>query len=103
MLSKVLKKEVCAECRFCCSFRTQSLWELPKLSAQFMEKYKTKSDGSEIRYIVSEKGDGVTDLRDCYQTDDPSEEVPCPFSMFRRAVSFRPKTSRLNAVHGRFA
>ena len=79
MLSKVLKKEVCAECRFCCSFRRQSLWELPKLSAQFMEKYKTKSDGSEIRYIVSDKGDGVTDLRNCYRTDDPSEEVPCPF------------------------
>ena len=79
MLSKVLKKEVCAECRFCCSFRRQSLWELPGLSTEFMEKYKTGSDGSPINYIVSGEGRGVTDLRNGYQTDDPNEEVPCPF------------------------
>ena len=37
MLSKVLKKETCAECRFCCSFRRCSLWETPLFPKEVMD------------------------------------------------------------------
>ena len=38
MLSKVLSKESCAECRFCCSFRRCSLWETPLFPKDECEK-----------------------------------------------------------------
>ena len=82
MLSKVLSKESCANCRFCCSFRRQSLWELPRLPLGFTEKYKTDTDGNPIKYEFGEdrgKGFAVTDLTGKYKTDDPEEEVKCPF------------------------
>ena len=82
MLSEVLSKESCAKCRFCCSFRRSSLWELPRLPEEFTEKYKTDADGNEIRYLFGEC-DGVryavTDLTGGYKTEDPEEEVRCPF------------------------
>ncbi len=82
MLSKVLKKEDCAGCRFCCSFRRQSLWELPRLTTEFADGHKQAFDGSTIDYITTDHDSGrfcVTDLTGGYQTDDPEEEVACPF------------------------
>ena len=38
MLSKVLSKETCAKCRFCCSFRRCSLWETPLFPKNECEK-----------------------------------------------------------------
>jgi len=29
MLSKILSKDECASCKFCCAFRRQSAWETP--------------------------------------------------------------------------
>ncbi|MDD7417839.1 MAG: hypothetical protein SPI86_00170 [Treponemataceae bacterium] len=49
MLSKILSKEQCAQCKFCCSFRRQSLWESP--------------------FVPSCN----------YKTQDPSEEIPCDY------------------------
>lgn len=60
MLSEILSKETCAKCRFCCSFRRQSLWETPVLSEGFMKKYMIGVDGKEIRYRVYEYPVGVT-------------------------------------------
>lgn len=78
MLSKVLQKSTCAECRFCCAFRRSSLWETPLFPAQTMEKL----DGGRARFVVRIQ-DGVRygqlDLAAGYQTDDPAEEVPCAF------------------------
>lgn len=82
MLSKVLSKESCAGCRFCCSFRRSSLWELPRLPVGFTEKYRTDTAGREIPYLFGEcegVGFAVTDLTGGYATDDPEEEVKCPF------------------------
>ena len=42
MLSKVLKKETCAECRFCCSFRRCSLWETPLFPKEVMDSLEKK-------------------------------------------------------------
>ena len=39
MLSKVLSKETCAKCRFCCSFRRCSLWETPLFPKNECEKF----------------------------------------------------------------
>lgn len=82
MLSKVLSKQSCASCGFCCSFRRQSLWELPRVPAEFAEKYKTGFDGEPVEYTFGEENGcryAVTELHGRYKTDDPEEEVLCPF------------------------
>lgn len=82
MLKSVLKSEECASCRFCCSFRRQSLWELPRLPMDYADKYKTNYLGEKITYdVIDENGQKylVTGLSDKYKTDDSEEEVPCPF------------------------
>ena len=82
MLSGILNKEDCANCRFCCSFRRVSLWELPKLPESFLEKYGSNLRGEKVNYIINRTDDerwAVTDLTGSYRTDDPDEEAPCPF------------------------
>lgn len=43
MLSKILSREECAECRLCCSFDSYDLWETPvitkKLASQILQEY----------------------------------------------------------------
>lgn len=56
MLSKILSKSECAACKFCCSFRRQSLWETPVF--EWRERLNLLPE---------------------YKTDDPEEEVPCPY------------------------
>lgn len=56
MLSKILSKKDCANCKFCCSFRRQSLWETPVF--EWREKLN---------------------LLPLFKTDDPEEEVPCTY------------------------
>lgn len=78
MLSKVLKRAACAECRFCCSFRRQSLWETPLFPMETVEKYR----GEGIRFLNCGEGDtryGRMDLEGNYRTEDDKEEVPCSF------------------------
>lgn len=82
MLGKVLSKASCAKCGFCCSFRRKSLWELPKVPAGFAEKYPKDINGEKILYSFGKyKGVryAVTELGGKYTTDDPEEEVRCPF------------------------
>ncbi|MCR4780096.1 MAG: hypothetical protein K5876_03270 [Ruminiclostridium sp.] len=82
MLSKVLSKEACAKCGFCCSFRRQSLWELPRMPESFAGEHPVGASGEAIVYEYgAENGSRfcVTDLRGGYRTDDPEEEVRCPF------------------------
>ena len=38
MLSTILSKKQCAACKFCCSFRRQSLWETPLFPPEVVEK-----------------------------------------------------------------
>jgi hypothetical protein len=99
MLGKVLKKETCAECRFCCSFRRCSLWETPLFPMETVEKL-ADSDSSEnsisgkmgedklsqtdkkiefIRQTVGGAACGQMDLNYKYKTDDPQEEAACEF------------------------
>ena len=82
MLSQLLKKEQCALCGFCCSFRRQSLWELPRLPLEFTQEHRTGYNGESVKYRIETSGGdswAVTDIRDRYASDDPDEEVRCPF------------------------
>lgn len=74
MLSKVLSKETCANCRFCCAFRRSSLWEAPKIPKSVTEKYPEYSKdftsfGDYSRMMLATK----------YTSDSIDEEVPCLF------------------------
>ena len=82
MLSGILKKEDCAVCRFCCSFRRTSLWETPVFTKENIDAIKADPslDDSVLNVI---KKDGYCfakyDFSGKYKTDDVSEEAPCPY------------------------
>ena len=78
MLSKVLKRAACAECKFCCSFRRQSLWETPLFPMETVEKLEREG----YHFIKCMEGDaryGRMDLEGCYRTEDSEEEARCSF------------------------
>ena len=74
MLSSILSKKQCANCKFCCSFRRQSLWETPLFPSEVVEKLSQPNEYG----VVGEFRDGQIVI-DGYRTTDPEEEVPCPF------------------------
>lgn len=81
MLSKILSKEDCAACRFCCSFRRCSLWETPLFTQENIDAIKSDSRFSAVlKETVTPVGTFATyDLSQGYKTDNPEEEAPCPF------------------------
>ena len=86
MLSSILSKTSCAACKFCCSFRRQSLWETPLFPPEVAEKLSRENEygvGGEFAQ-AGRDGQNVQDacrlvLENNYRTDDPEEEVPCTF------------------------
>lgn len=74
MLSQVLSKSTCAACKFCCSFRRQSLWETPLFPPEIAEKLSQPNEYG----VVGEFCDGQIIIGG-YRTNDPEEEVPCTF------------------------
>ena len=82
MLGKILKKEDCAACRFCCSFRRTSLWETPIFTKENIDAIKINPSLDKSVLNVIEK-DGYCfakyDLSGQYKTGDSDEEVPCPY------------------------
>ena len=77
MLSSVLSPGECAECRFCCSFRRQSLWETPLFDSETAEKLSVLYPESRFK----PRGGAYTiDIDSNYGTDDPEEEALCPFN-----------------------
>ena len=84
MLSKVLSKSSCASCKFCCSFRRQSLWETPLFPHEIAEKLSHENEYGVVgEFCMSQTVQGVRFgrliLENNYRTDDPEEEVPCTF------------------------
>lgn len=77
MLSKILSKEACANCKFCCSFKRTSLWETPVFSESEKNILEKKYVNSGFKKI-SEKSFTV-DLSGLYKTEDEKEEAPCHF------------------------
>ena len=86
MLSSILSKTSCAACKFCCSFRRQSLWETPLFPPEVAEKLSRENEYGVVGEFAQAGRDGqnVQDvcrlvLENNYRTDDPEEEVPCTF------------------------
>lgn len=80
MLSKVLKKDTCAACRFCCSFRRCSLWETPLFPKEVMERLEHIGSSTVFQKNTSEgKEYGQMDLTGKYKTQDSEEEAACDF------------------------
>lgn len=78
MLSKVLSKETCADCRFCCSFRRKSLWETPLFDKDTVDKYNR--DGVKFdRFTESGVEYGKLNYDGKYLTDSEDEEAACAF------------------------
>ncbi len=77
MLSKILKKSDCASCRFCCSFRRQSLWETPLFDRETKEHLEKKFPLASFR--PAGENSFTPDLSGGYRTDEPDEEAACPF------------------------
>lgn len=101
MLSKILSKSSCAACKFCCSFRRQSLWETPLFSPEVAEKLGRENEYGVVGeftsvYCKTRDACGIRNAKEVrnareiqnafrlvlennYRTDDPEEEVPCTF------------------------
>ena len=77
MLSSILKKSDCASCKFCCSFRRQSLWETPIFDAESVEKLKKIYPA--VKFRKAGNTSFTFDISDQYKTDDSQEEAACPF------------------------
>ena len=86
MLSKILSKFSCAACKFCCSFRRQSLWETPLFPPEVAEKLSKPNEYG----VVGEFRDGQIVLGG-YRTDDPEEEVPCTFLDPHKGCILKPE------------
>lgn len=75
MLSEVLSKTTCAKCKFCCSFRRQSLWETPLFADETIQKLSHENEYNVTGCFKNRQ----TQLDHQYKTEDPEEEVPCTF------------------------
>lgn len=104
MLSSILSKSDCAACKFCCSFRRQSLWETPVFYEEDIQGIKKLFPEVKFRELETENGscEGpqtaaakskvyTFDIYDKYKTDDAEEEAPCPFLDTEKGCSLPPE------------
>ena len=79
MLTSILAKTTCAACKFCCSFRRQSLWETPIFDEETMKKLQELYPSAKFRPAGNSGHSYTFDISDAYKTQDPEEEALCPF------------------------
>ena len=79
MLSSILAKSTCAACKFCCSFRRQSLWETPIFDEETMKKLQVLYPSAKFHPAGNSGHSYTFDISDAYKTQDPEEEALCPF------------------------
>ena len=79
MLSPILAKSTCATCKFCCSFRRQSLWETPIFDKATMQKLSKLYPSTKFRPAGPSGHSYTFDISGNYRTQDPEEEALCPF------------------------
>ena len=96
MLSSLLTKKQCAACKFCCSFRRQSLWETPLFPPEVVEKLSQPNEYGvvgEFRTVDDPQKScaGSLVLENNYRTADPEEEVPCTFLDPERGCILKPE------------
>lgn len=78
MLKDVLSSEDCAKCRFCCSFRRQSLGLTPCFAKETVEEIRSLYP--DARFKTRPDGAVTIDIDDRYRTDDSEDEALCPFN-----------------------
>ena len=78
MLKNVLSREDCAKCRFCCSFRRQSLGLTPCFAKETVAEIRRLFP--DARFKTLPNGATTIDIDDKYLTDDSQEEALCPFN-----------------------
>ena len=87
LLEKLLTLEDCAKCQFCCSYRRRSLWETIIFTPEEVEKLKQKYHDAKFKKIENSNFENYTiNIDDLYKTDDPNEEVFCPFNKGKGCV-----------------
>ncbi|MBR4180249.1 MAG: hypothetical protein IKR45_06050 [Treponema sp.] len=91
LLSPLLTKNDCASCKFCCSFRRQSLWESPVFDEQTMLELQRLFPNAKFRPAGEGKSSWTFDISADYKTDDPQEEVVCPFLNAQNGCSLPPE------------
>lgn len=96
MLSSILSKSQCAACKFCCSFRRQSLWETPLFPLKVVEKLSQPNEYGvvgEFRTVDDPQKScaGRLVLENNYRTADPEEEVPCTFLDPHKGCILKPE------------
>lgn len=96
MLSTILSKQSCAACKFCCSFRRQSLWETPLFPLEVVEKLSKPNEYGvvgEFRTVDDPQKScaGRLVLENNYRTADPEEEVPCTFLDPHKGCILKPE------------
>lgn len=96
MLSSILSKHQCAACKFCCSFRRQSLWETPLFPLEVVEKLSKPNEYGvvgEFRTVDDPQKScaGRLVLENNYRTADPEEEVPCTFLDPHKGCILKPE------------
>ena len=90
MLSSILAKSTCATCKFCCSFRRQSLWETPIFDKATMERLSKLYPEAKFRAAGTSGLSYTFDISDNYHTQDPEEEALCPFLDPKRGCALPP-------------
>lgn len=79
MLSSLISKNDCKNCRFCCVFKRTSLWEVPSFPGETLKRVSKETHNSEVIMNKGEKCSyGHFDLSKCYTSNDENEEVACP-------------------------
>ena len=96
MLSSLLTKKRCAACKFCCSFRRQSLWETPLFPPEVVEKLSLPNEYGVVgvfRTVDDPQNScaGRLVLENNYRTADPEEEVPCTFLNPQNGCVLKPE------------
>lgn len=74
MLTAILSKEDCAKCKFCCTFRRESVWETPKIPQDVVARHPEQA-----QWLADSGGYARMRLEEKYRTENPEEEVPCLF------------------------
>ena len=80
MLSAILSKEFCKDCKFCCIFEVRHLWETPEKISHILDKYEGADPLCEVPCPHLDNAAGCT-LSD---KDKPFECSIWPFRIMNR-------------------
>lgn len=96
LLSPILKQTDCASCKFCCSFRRQSLWETPIFDSDTKQKLQEVFPDARFRPAGKSGKSWSFDISQNYKTSDPNEEAVCPFLHSQNGCALPPELKPLD-------